>query len=322
MKSKVVKLFLMLGVITLSIIFVGCKKMNFFVEIYDGEIISGEGSIEKFFEITNDYKKKATIEIKKTSLLDKDKCSEEYYKEHIDEYPKVSITKVSYDGNQYIYSYNNQETRPYRYLKREKMFGYIENIKESYDFEYYLVNDYDLTLSAFISAALDSTMFGLNFYALAPIMSTEDVYKQLVFDNSDILRFAIKEKNLDERLISSDDNYLLLRAPYRMLRFVDSLEWKPYDKEAEETLSPSDKYYISISTKRELIDGEEKIKSFLKSGINYLTYVFDLESNVVYAKDADDVIILYADFAFDELADTLNKINIYIIVDNNEEKNV
>ena len=309
MKRKVVKLFLMLGVITLSIIFVGCKKTYFFVEIYDGEIISGEGSIEKFFEITNNYKKKATIEIKKTSLLDKDKCSEEYYKEHMDEYPKVSIKKFSYDGKYYFYSDDNLKNWPYRYLKREKAFGYIENENRSYFFRYYLVNDYELDYSKY-SYLLHNLEIGP--LELAYIMSTEDVYKQLVFDNSDILRFAIKEKNLDERLINSDDNYLLFRTPYRMLCFVDSLEWKPYDEKTEETLSPSDKYYISVSTKRELIDGEEKIKSFLKSGINYLTYVFDLESNVVYAKDADDVIILYADFAFDELVYILNKNDIYI----------
>lgn len=172
-----------------------------------------------------------------------------------------------------------------------------------------MVNDYELDYSKY-SYLLHNLEIGP--LELTYIMPTEDVYKQLVFDNSDILRFAIKEKNLDERLISSDDNYLLFRTPYRMLRFVDSLVWKPYDKESEETLSPSDKYYISVSTKRELIDGEEKIKSFLKSGINYLTYVFDLESNVVYAKDADDVIILYADFAFDELVYILNKNDIYI----------
>ena len=101
LKNKTIKLFLILGVIIFSTILVSCNSStpngsynDFFVEIYDGKIIVGDGNIERFFQLTNEDKQQAKIEIKETILLNEEKCDEEYYLEHKDEYPKISYSAL------------------------------------------------------------------------------------------------------------------------------------------------------------------------------------------------------------------------------------
>ena len=84
-KNKTIKLFLILGVILFSTILVSCNSStsndfynDFFVEIYDGKIIVGNGEIERFFQLTNKDKQKAKSMVKNYEKFERGYPRSEY----------------------------------------------------------------------------------------------------------------------------------------------------------------------------------------------------------------------------------------------------
>ena len=313
-KNKTIKLLLILGVILFSTILVSCNSStsndfynDFFVEIYDGKIIAGNGEIESFFQLTNKDKQKAKIEIKKTILLNKEKCDEEYYEKHKDEYPKISTRLICFNGNEYTYSYNEQEERTYKYLKCEKIFYTSESDEKSFHKEYYLVNDDNITYSSFISSSFSSSFGAINLYDLAHIISLYE-YKDFVFTNSNILSFTIKNKSLDIITIKESEKYQFFNSPYRLLIFFDSLKWKLY----KDNLELFYDNYIIVETERTLIKDENGVLT--KSGTDnfYYLYVINLKNNIVFLENYDGKKILYAEFDKADLINILSNFDIFI----------
>lgn len=313
-KNKTIKLFLILGVILFSTILVSCNSStsndfynDFFVEIYDGKIIVGNGEIERFFQLTNKDKQKAKIEIKKTILLNEEKCDEEYYEEHKDEYPKISTRLICFNGNEYTYSYNEQEERTYKYLKCEKIFYTSESDEKSFHKEYYLVNDDNITYSSFISSSFSSSFGAINLYDLAHIISLYE-YKDFVFTNSNILSFTIKNKSLDIITIKESEKYQFFNSPYKLLSFFDSLKWKLY----KDNLELFYDNYIIVETERTLIKDENGVLTKSRTNnFNYL-YVINLKNNIVFLENYDGKKILYAEFDKADLINILSNFDIFI----------
>lgn len=136
----------------------GSEEKEYYIEVYDGKVVVGEHLIEEFYQLTTVENKKATLNIKQTTFLHEDKCSEEYYQEHQDEYPKETSVEVCYNGKDYSYSYDGQKARTYNYFKCEKVQYKNENDGRDYHTEYYLVNDETVTYSYFISLSYSSTI--------------------------------------------------------------------------------------------------------------------------------------------------------------------
>ncbi|MBE5764158.1 MAG: hypothetical protein E7339_00960 [Clostridiales bacterium] len=313
-KNKTIKLFLILGVILFSTILVSCNSStsndfynDFFVEIYDGKIIVGNGEIERFFQLTNKDKQKAKIEIKKTILLNKEKCDEEYYEEHKDEYPKISTRLICFNGNEYTYSYNEQEERTYKYLKCEKIFYTSESDEKSFHKEYYLVNDDNITYSSFISSSFSSSFGAINLYDLAHIISLFE-YKDFVFTNSNILSFTIKNKSLDIITIKESEKYQFFNSPYKLLSFFDSLKWKLY----KDNLELFYDNYIIVETERTLIKDENGVLTKSRTDNFYYLYVINLKNNIVFLENYDGKKILYAEFDKADLINILSNFDIFI----------
>lgn len=313
-KNKTIKLFIILGVILFSTILVSCNSStsndfynDFFVEIYDGKIIVGNGEIERFFQLTNKDKQKAKIEIKKTILLNKEKCDEEYYEEHKDEYPKISTRLICFNGNEYTYSYNEQEERTYKYLKCEKIFYTSESDEKSFHKEYYLVNDDNITYSSFISSSFSSSFGAINLYDLAHIISLFE-YKDFVFTNSNILSFTIKNKSLDIITIKESEKYQFFNSPYKLLSFFDSLKWKLY----KDNLELFYDNYIIVETERTLIKDENGVLTKSRTDNFYYLYVINLKNNIVFLENYDGKKILYAEFDKADLINILSNFDIFI----------
>ena len=314
LKNKTIKLFLILGVIIFSTILVSCNSStpngsynDFFVEIYDGKIIVGDGNIERFFQLTNEDKQQAKIEIKETILLNEEKCDEEYYLEHKDEYPKISTRLICFNDNEYTYSYNGQEERTYKYLKCEKIFYTSESDEKSFHKEYYLVNDYNITFSSFISSSFSSSLGAINFYDLAHVMSLYE-YKDFVFSNSSILSFTIKNKLLDIITVKENEKYQFFNSPYKLLSFFDSLKWKTY----KDTFDPFYDNFIIVETNRNLIKDDKRV--FTKNEIDNAHYLYeiDLENNIVFLENYKGKKILYAEFDKEDLINILSNFDIFI----------
>ncbi|MBQ7912594.1 MAG: hypothetical protein IJ308_02470 [Clostridia bacterium] len=325
-KGKTIKAFLVLGALLFSIAGGGCatgqnsavsnsgeenvnnEKLNndFFIEIYDNEIIAGEGEIEKFFQLTNEDKQESKIEIKETILLNEEKCTEEYYEEHKDEYPKISTTLIHFDGNEYIYSYNEQEPRVYQYLKSEKIFYTVESADAAFHTEYYLVNDDNITYSSYMEALFDSSK-PANFYSLVPVKSVFG-YKEIKFCNSILLNLSIKKEASEKMDISAEENDKLFNFPGKLLCFIDSLKWERYI----ESLDFSYENYVVIDTERTLVSDDKELLSKLENDNCRLTYEFDLKNAIVFVKSSDGTRILYAQYDKIDFQEILNNFNIFI----------
>lgn len=313
-KNKTIKLFLILGVIIFSTILVSCNSSthngsynDFFVELYDGKIIVGDGNIERFFQLTNEDKQQAKIEIKKTILLNEEKCDEEYYLEHKDEYPKISTRLICFNDNEYTYSYNGQEERTYKYLKCEKIFYTSESDEKSFHKEYYLVNDDNITYSSFISSSFSSSFGTINLYDLAHVISLYE-YKDFVFTNSSILSFTIKNKSLDIFTIKENEKYQFFNSPYKLLCFFDSLKWKMYKDNLEQFYDD----YIIVETERTLIKDDNGVLTKIRTDNFYYLYVINLENNIVFLENYYGKKILYAEFDKEDLINILSNFDIFI----------
>ena len=90
---------------------------DYYVEVYDAKTIVGEDDFYKFYLDTQN-KKETSIKIVKTFLLNKETCSNEFYEQNKDEYPKTFEIIVSYDGEKYI-----KQSITEKYTKTYTTFG-------------------------------------------------------------------------------------------------------------------------------------------------------------------------------------------------------
>ena len=121
-----------------------------FVVMYEFQFLNGEEKWKEFFEATQTGTP-ATIYLAKYYTMDRVGVSEEYYEEHKDEYPKLFLFRLCYDGEAYTitdrpgYEEEPEMVRTYPYLV--KFEGKPTSVTAIFDrYEYYvLVHDKDLT---------------------------------------------------------------------------------------------------------------------------------------------------------------------------------
>ena len=125
--------------------------------------ISGKALWEAFFE-TSTNGKPASVLMAHLMTMDKDSVSAEYYEQAKDEYPKLSITLLEYDGVEYTMKqrdcakeYTGTGT-VYKHLKHfagDPLTEYAKTQFDSYSF-YVLLDDPELTWEEIVGASLSS----------------------------------------------------------------------------------------------------------------------------------------------------------------------
>ena len=125
--------------------------------------ISGKALWEAFFE-TSTRGKPASVLMAHYMTLNKERMAEEYYEQIKDEYPKLSITLLEYDGVEYTMKqrdcakeYTGTGT-VYKHLKHfagDPPTEYAKTQFDSYSF-YVLLDDPELTWEEIVAASLSS----------------------------------------------------------------------------------------------------------------------------------------------------------------------
>lgn len=156
MKKIISLILIIISIMALS----SCLKnsdYDYYVEVYDAKTIVGEDDFYKFYLDTQN-KKETSIKIVKTFLLNKETCSNEFYEQNKDEYPKTFEIIVSYDGKKYIkQNITEKYTKTYKYLKYEK----IESTNTDNDVTketYLLTDDPNMTYEKYIDQMLSSVI--------------------------------------------------------------------------------------------------------------------------------------------------------------------
>ena len=87
------------------LVFSSCTKVEytFYIEEYDGIIVTERADAFYDFYIKTTEGKKASIKIKTTYVLHEEGVSKEYYEENKDKYPQTFEEKITYDGEKFIY---------------------------------------------------------------------------------------------------------------------------------------------------------------------------------------------------------------------------
>lgn len=134
-----------------------------FVVMYEFDYLNGEEKWKEFYEITKEGNP-ATIHLAKYYTLDEVGVSKEYYEANKDEYPKIFLFTLCFDGERYTIT-DRQGTmegaemvRTYPYLV--KMEGKPRSVNALFDrYEYYvLVHDNTLTWSEIEHGMFSSQM--------------------------------------------------------------------------------------------------------------------------------------------------------------------
>lgn len=125
--------------------------------------VSGKALWEAFYEAST-HGKPASVLMAHYMTIEKEKMSEEYYEQVKDEYPKLSITLLEYDGVEYTMKqrdcakeYTGTGT-VYKHLKHftgEAPTEYAKTQYDSYNF-YELLDDPTLTYEEILAASLSS----------------------------------------------------------------------------------------------------------------------------------------------------------------------
>ena len=134
-----------------------------FVVMYEFEYLNGEEKWQEFFETTQNGTP-ATIHLAKYYTMDRVGVSEEYYETHKDEYPKIFLFTLFYDGEKYTITgrpgvmEEPEMVRTYPYLV--KLEGKPRSATAVFDrYEYYvLVHDNTLTWSKIEHGVFSSQM--------------------------------------------------------------------------------------------------------------------------------------------------------------------
>lgn len=156
-----------LSLMFILLILCGCTGTNInlqsakekgYVVFEDGSVTSGEGAWQSFVGET-EKKTPCTLYIAKYYTLgDPSGYSEEYYESIKDDYPKLFISEVEYDGDIFTVSYTEDDTlyrSEYKYLMR-----YEDELKSGTKIvKYVLVNDNTVTWND-IFRGMVSSKFG------------------------------------------------------------------------------------------------------------------------------------------------------------------
>ena len=223
------KTIFMLVIILCTIVIIGCKEPIYSqeieelnVEIYDNKIVVGEGLIDKFYYKTND-KEKLIINIKYTHVLHRENCSEEYYENYKDLYPKKEKVKITFDGEKYIYKLNNDKIKTFLYMKKEPK-DQMEVITSN-EYAYLLSNEENMTFDRYISILYNQTD-SKNINDIVVAIFINSIERSLVFDGSsiDVVAYAKTDKRISVTKEQQD----------AVLNYLDNLDWKNYDSLTQE----------------------------------------------------------------------------------------
>lgn len=132
-------------------------KAEHCVVFEDSVITAGQEQWDSFLERTQSGKP-AEVRLVDHYTLDKERCSPEYYESVKDEYPKLFVNEVSFNGEVYTeryYDEGREYTETYQYLKR------FDEMPRTAAPEYRLViymllNDETATYSEFMAALASS----------------------------------------------------------------------------------------------------------------------------------------------------------------------
>lgn len=154
----------------------GCVVME------DGEGTYGTEQWKKFYEATQNGKS-ASVKVVDYWTLDPDRCDETYYEVNKEDYPRLNVVDLAYDGKTFTLSWADESApdQQYMYLmKYEDKIPYSPAIAQRAVTRYVLTNDDTVTWNKlFISMASSQLGAGIPHFSvyveIAPRLSLDDV---------------------------------------------------------------------------------------------------------------------------------------------------
>lgn len=153
-------------------------KANDFVVFEGIDVVSGEETWQKFYEKTQQGEP-AIVYLANYYTLDKDRVAEELYEQEKDEYPKIFLSSLYFDGKQYQitarpgYEEEAESSRIYPYLVRFEGEPSSPSATFSHYVYYVLVHDKEVTW-----AEIEYGMFSSR---MGDYIAHDKVYSDVIF---------------------------------------------------------------------------------------------------------------------------------------------
>lgn len=277
------KAFYLILTIFILLVFSSCTKVEytFYIEEYDGIIVTERDDAFYDFYIKTTEGKKASIKIKTTYVLHEESVSKEYYEENKDKYPKTFEEKITYDGKKFIYrNITEKETKIYKYLTYEYIKEEIPIRKYFATEGYLLTNNPNYTYSFYMHASLSSAAIHEILFT-SQIAYSKTYYKQIWFSENNNFHATFFDSNYKAHELKYEN-----KTQNKILAYLDSLTWYIAIENEDKFFDPNKKYFrdnvLHISSFRTLKEDENNLMLIAEEGKKIpLTYRIDLINGIV-----------------------------------------